>query len=97
MSEEMKNLLNDRKIKTILRILFKEKEAGKPGISISQLSKKTGIERHKLSGIIDVLTLLGVIMIFQMGMVKMVTINPQNIKTFSHLFLINSTQRTMKF
>jgi len=70
-------------VKNILKTLFQEREGGKPGLSISELSEKTGIERHKLSGIIEVLGVLGILAIIEMGMVKMVTVNPDTLKTVS--------------
>ena len=59
-------------------------------MSISKLSVKTGIERHKLSGIVEVLTILGILVIFQMGMVKMVTVDSDTIRTFSKALMIKS-------
>ncbi len=88
MARPFKTLLKNSKIKTIMKTLFKEREQGKPGLSISALSEKTGIERHKLSGIVEVLSILGIIAIFQMGMVKMVTVNPDTLKTVSEILMI---------
>ena len=93
MAQPLKPLLKNKTIKSILKTLFKGKESGKPGMSISELSNKTGIERHKLSGIIDVLVVLGILAIFQMGMVKMVTIDPKTLKTISEIVMLRSGAR----
>ena len=90
---DWKVIVKDKKIKSILKTILKELEVGKPGISISQLSRKTGIERHQLSGIIEVLTVMGIIAIFRMGMVKMVTLSPDNLKTLSQILFINKAQK----
>ena len=87
MSEELKKLFQDKNIKSIVKILFKEKESGKIGISISQLSRKTHVERHKLSGILEVLSVLGVIIIFQIGMIKMVSIKPEIAKLLQKILV----------
>lgn len=72
MSSVMKNLLKNKTISSILKVIFLEKNTGKPGVTISELSEKTGIERHKLAGIIEVLVVLGIVAIFNMGMMKVV-------------------------
>ena len=66
-------LIKDRNVKSILKAIFKERKEGKPGITISELSKKTGIERHRLTGILEVLVILGIITVFQIGMMKVIT------------------------
>ncbi|MBL7170339.1 MAG: MarR family transcriptional regulator [Candidatus Aenigmarchaeota archaeon] len=63
-------LAKNKMMKKILKNVSKEAKQGKPGLSITQLSEKTGIERHRLSGILEVLTILGLLVVFQMGMVK---------------------------
>lgn len=67
-----KNILKDKNICKVLKLLFQEKELGKPGLSLSQLSKKSGIERHKLAGMLEVLAVLGLIAFFEIGMSKIV-------------------------
>ncbi|MBD3156167.1 MAG: hypothetical protein GF368_06005 [Candidatus Aenigmarchaeota archaeon] len=93
MKLSFRTLIKNKKVKNILKTLFKEREEGKPGLSISELSEKTGIERHKLSGIIEVLGILGVLAIIEMGMVKMVTVNPSTLKTVSEVLMIKSGTR----
>lgn len=68
----IKNLMKNKTINSILKVIFLEKNTGKPGVTISELSEKTGIERHKLTGIIEVLVVLGVVAIFNIGMMKIV-------------------------
>jgi hypothetical protein len=63
-------LSQNKTIKKIFRALFKEKQQGKLGISIAKLSEKTGIERHRLVGILDVLVILGILVVFDIGMAK---------------------------
>ena len=63
-------LAQNKTIKTIFKALFKEEQRGKLGISIAELSEKTGIERHRLVGILDVLVVLGILMVFDIGMAK---------------------------
>jgi predicted transcriptional regulator len=67
-----KKLVKDKKVKNILKTIFNEKESGKPGVTISQLSKETGIERHRLTGMLEILVLLGLITMFQIGVMKIV-------------------------
>ena len=93
MKTPLKPVVKHKSVKPILKTLFKEKEAGKPGMSISELSDKTGIERHKLSGMLEILTILGILVIFQMGMVKMVSVNPQTVKTISEILMIQTGAR----
>jgi DNA-binding IclR family transcriptional regulator len=69
---EIKTILKDRTILKIIKLLFEERKTGRPGISLSQLSKKTGIERHRLAGMLEVLAVLGLIAFFQIGMSKVV-------------------------
>jgi hypothetical protein len=66
----VKSLTKNKTIKKIFKVLFKEKQEGKPGLSISELSEKTGIERHRLVGILEVLTILGLLVVFDIGMAK---------------------------
>lgn len=66
----VKVLTQNKTIKNILKVIFDETKQGKPGVSISQLSEKTGVERHKLAGMLEVLVVLGILVVFQMGMVK---------------------------
>jgi DNA-binding IclR family transcriptional regulator len=70
---EIKTIFKDRTILKIIKLLFEERKTGRPGISLSQLSKKTGIERHRLAGMLEVLAVLGLIAFFQIGMSKVVT------------------------
>jgi hypothetical protein len=63
-------LAQNKAIKTIFKALFKEKNDGNLGISIAKLSEKTGIERHRLVGILDVLVILGILVVFNIGMAK---------------------------
>ncbi|MCX8179693.1 MAG: hypothetical protein N3E38_03125 [Candidatus Aenigmarchaeota archaeon] len=69
---EIKNIFKDKTIVKIFKLLFQERQTGKPGLSLSELSKKTGIERHKLAGMLEVLAVLGLIMFFEIGMSKIV-------------------------
>ncbi len=68
----IKAIFKDKTILKIIKLLFEEKKTGKPGMSLSQLSRKTGIERHRLAGILYVLAVLGLIAFFQIGMSKVV-------------------------
>ncbi len=70
---DVKDIFKDKSIARITRLLFQQKQIGKPGISLSELSKRTGIERHRLAGMLEVLALLGLIAFFEIGMSKMVT------------------------
>jgi len=90
MKISFKHLIENKRIKNILKTLSKEKEEGKPGLSISELSEKTGIERHKLSGIVEVLAILGIIAIIKMGMVKMVTLDSNTLKAISEMLMIKT-------
>jgi hypothetical protein len=69
---EVKNIFKNKTITKIIKLLFEERQTGKPGLSLSQLSKKTGIERHRLAGMLEVLAVLGLIVFFQIGMSKVV-------------------------
>jgi predicted transcriptional regulator len=62
-------LLKNKTVKNILKAVSTEQN---PGVTISELSKKTGIERHKLTGMLEILVLLGVVAVFQIGMMKVV-------------------------
>ncbi|MBN2203283.1 MAG: hypothetical protein JW700_03820 [Candidatus Aenigmarchaeota archaeon] len=66
----IKELVSDKTIKKIFKTLFKEKQEGNMGISISKLSEKTGIERHRLVGMLEVLVVLGFLVAFNIGMAK---------------------------
>jgi len=66
----VERLAQNKTIKTIFKTLFKEEQQGKLGISIAKLSEKTGIERHRLVGILDVLVILGILIVFDVGMAK---------------------------
>ena len=63
-------LAQNKTIKSIFKTLFREEQQGKLGISIAKLSEKTGIERHRLVGILDVLVILGILVVFEVGMAK---------------------------
>lgn len=65
-------LVKNNAINQVLKTIFKEKNQGKPGVTISELSEKTGIERHRLAGILEVLVVLGLLVVFEMGMMKLV-------------------------
>ena len=69
---ETKSIFKNKTIIKIIKLLFEEKQTGKPGLSLSELSKKTGIERHRLAGILEVLAFLGLIAFFEIGMSKVV-------------------------
>lgn len=68
----VKSLNKNKTINRILKTIFLERNIGKPGLTISELSAKTGIERHRLAGIIDVLVILGILAIFNIGMMKVI-------------------------
>ena len=76
----IKNLIKDNSIKTIFRTMFKEKREGKMGMSITNLSEKTGIERHRLVGILEVLVVLGILVAFDIGMAKAFAPSPMLLK-----------------
>ena len=63
-------LAQNKTIRSVFRALFKENQQGKLGISIASLSEMTGIERHRLVGILDVLVVLGILVVFEIGMAK---------------------------
>lgn len=63
-------LAKNKTIRTIFKAMFREKKEGNLGISITKLSEKTGIERHRLVGILDVLVVLGILVVFDIGMAK---------------------------
>ena len=72
----LESLSKNKTIKQILQTIFKEKNEGKPGLTISELSEKSGIERHRLAGILEVLVVLGLLATFEMGMMKVVSPTP---------------------
>jgi hypothetical protein len=76
----IKNLVKDNSIKKIFRALFKESHEGKMGVSITRLSEKTGIERHRLVGILEVLVVLGILVAFDIGMAKAFAPSPMLLK-----------------
>jgi hypothetical protein len=76
----IKNLVKDNSIKTIFRAMFKETHEGKMGMSITNLSEKTGIERHRLVGILEVLVVLGILVAFDIGMAKAFAPSPMLLK-----------------
>ncbi len=65
-------LIKNNAVNQVLKTIFKEKSQGKPGVTISELSEKTGIERHRLAGILEVLVVLGILVVFEMGMMKLI-------------------------
>jgi len=67
---------NDR-IKKIIRTIFYKKQKEEFGASISEISRNTGIERHSLSGILEVLKSLKLLNEIQIGMNKIFIINPK--------------------
>lgn len=79
----IKNLVKDNSIKTIFRTMFKETHEGKMGMSITNLSEKTGIERHRLVGILEVLVVLGILVAFDIGMAKAFAPSPMLLKVKS--------------
>ncbi|MFH8080726.1 MAG: hypothetical protein QXO84_02490 [Candidatus Aenigmatarchaeota archaeon] len=82
---DIKNVFKDKTMVKIFKLLFQERQAGKPGLSLTELSKKTGIERHKLAGMLEVLAILGLIMFFEMGMSKIVA-PTENLLKMKQLF-----------
>ena len=76
----IKSLVKDNSINSIFKTIFKEKNEGRLGISITKLSKKTGIEGHKLVGILEVLAVLGLLVIFEIGMAKAIAPSPMLLK-----------------
>ncbi|MEM5878835.1 MAG: hypothetical protein QXF12_08235 [Candidatus Aenigmatarchaeota archaeon] len=80
----IKDIIYKKPVNKILKVLYLEKKAGKPGLSLSEISKRTGIERHKLAGMIEVLALIGLVTFFQMGMSKMV-FPTQNLLRLKHI------------
>ena len=76
----IKNLIKDKSIKSIFKALFKESHEGKLGVSITKLSEKTGIERHRLVGILEVLVVLGILVAFDIGMAKAFAPSPMLMK-----------------
>jgi hypothetical protein len=76
----IKNLVKDKSIKSIFMTLFKESHEGKLGVSITNLSEKTGIERHRLVGILEVLVVLGILVVFDIGMAKAFAPSPMLLK-----------------
>ncbi len=73
-------LSKNKTINQVLKTVFKERGEGKPGLTISELSEKTGIERHRLAGILEVLAVLGLLVVFEMGMMKVVAPGPLLLK-----------------
>ncbi|MEM0473578.1 MAG: hypothetical protein QXF88_02560 [Candidatus Aenigmatarchaeota archaeon] len=80
----IKDIIYKKPVNKILKVLYLEKKSGKPGLSLSEISKRTGIERHKLAGMIEVLALIGLVTFFQMGMSKMV-FPTQNLLKLKHI------------
>ena len=76
----VESLAENKTIRTIFRTMFKEKKEGNLGISITTLSEKTGIERHRLVGILDVLVILGILVVFEIGMAKAFAPSPLLLK-----------------
>ena len=75
-------LTKSKEIGNILKAIYRETLETKVGITLSKLSRVTRIERHKLVGIIETLVTLGILVITQIGMAKVVTFNP---KIFQHV------------
>ena len=76
----VESLAENKTIRSIFRTMFKEKKEGKLGLSITTLSEKTGIERHRLVGILDVLVILGILVVFEIGMAKAFAPSPLLLK-----------------
>ena len=76
----IKRLTESKTIKKIFRAIFKEKKQGNLGISITKLSEMTGIERHRLVGILEVLVVLGFLIAFDIGMAKAFAPSPMLLK-----------------
>ncbi len=76
----IKSLVENKTIKKIFKTLFKEKQEGKLGISITKLSEKSGIERHRLVGMLEVLVVLGILVAFDIGMAKAFAPSPMLLK-----------------
>ena len=76
----IKSLVESKTIKKIFKTLFKEKQKGKLGVSITKLSEKSGIERHRLVGILEVLVILGFLVAFDIGMAKAFAPSPLLLK-----------------
>ncbi|MBU5690040.1 MAG: hypothetical protein QXM68_02320 [Candidatus Aenigmatarchaeota archaeon] len=70
---DLGDIVSKNPIKKIVKILYEEFKSGKVGISLSEISKKTGIERHKLSGMLEILSLIGLVAFLHIGMSKLVT------------------------
>ena len=78
----IKDIINKKPVNKILKVLYLESKSGKLGLSLSEISKKTGIERHKLSGMLEILSLIGLVTFFQIGMSKMVLPTQTLLKIF---------------
>ncbi len=76
----IQTLSKNKTIDRVLKTIFKEKGEGKLGLTISELSEKTGIERHRLAGILEVLVVLGLLVMFEMGMMKVIAPTPVLLK-----------------
>lgn len=73
----LKLLSESKEIGNIFRAIYKETLETKVGITLSKLSRVTRIERHKLVGIVETLVALGILVVTQIGMAKVVTFNPK--------------------
>jgi len=73
----LKNLLKNRQTKKILKSIYEETRLSKVGVTLSKLSRMTRIERHRLVGMVEVLVALGIVVTTQIGMAKVVAINPR--------------------
>lgn len=75
--QNLQILIKNKKIKEIIRTIFYKKQNEEFGASISEISRNTGIERHSLSGILEVLKSLGLLNVIEIGMNKIFVINPR--------------------
>ncbi len=72
----LKTLIKSKEIAKILKAIYKETLQTKVGVSINKLSELTRIERHKLAGMIETLSALGILMMVEIGVAKVVTFQP---------------------
>ena len=78
-------LSRSREIRKVLTAIYRETLETRVGVSLSKLSRMTRIERHRLVGMIEILVALGILVITQIGMAKVVTFRPNITNTVREL------------
>lgn len=73
-------LAKSKEVAKVLKTMYRESRKSKFGVTLSKLANLTKIERHRLVGMVEVLSVLGILVVAQLGMSKVITLNPKTIK-----------------